>query len=358
MQRMSHLLSRREALAGLAAGLSTLGGCSTILAAEKTQMGLADFSYIVRQRKEKRSVRFPRFSSTLEMLEHLHEIGYGGLQAPIRGWSSEVAKTLRAKCERYGMYLEGQTGLPKSDSDAAAFSAQLESAKAAGASVVRTVFTGARRYEFFESAEQFKKFREDSWAALKRAEPVAAKLGIRLAIENHKDLRSEELVEVLTKISSEFVGVNFDTGNNVALLEEAGRTAELLAPHAFTLHLKDVAIEEYDEGFLLSEVALGEGMLDLKSIVALCRRHNPSVRFNLEMPARDPLKVPVLTKKYQATFTAPVGSTVEGLLTAVRKRKSLRPLPRVSQLPFEEQLDLEENQILKCAAYARAELGL
>jgi len=47
----------------------------------------------------------------------------------------------------------------------------------AGVSVVRTVFTGNRRYEYFDSAEQFKKFKDDSWTALKLADYVVTEAG-------------------------------------------------------------------------------------------------------------------------------------------------------------------------------------
>ncbi len=350
-------LSRRAVLGGIAA--AALGGASSAFADDaKKRLGLADFSYIVRMRKENKSETHPRFANALEMLEHLHTLGYGGLQTSVGGWTKEFAAKLRDKCENFGMYIEGSMSLPKTDAAVADFNTQIEIAKEAGVTLIRSFFTGSRRYEFFESVEAFKKFKEDSWAALKRAEPIAAKQRIKLAIENHKDVRAEELVEFLKRLGSENVGVTFDTGNNIALLEDPETTTELLAPHTFTLHLKDMAVQEYDDGFLLSEVVLGTGILDLKRIVDTCRRANPSAQFNLEMPARDPLKVPVLTKKYWATFETLPGAQLADTLAMVRKRKSATPLPRPTQLPMEDQLAFEEEQIKKCLTFARENLGL
>ncbi|HLX63149.1 MAG TPA: TIM barrel protein [Planctomycetota bacterium] len=352
-------LSRRAMLGGMAAASASIlaGGSRAFADGEKTRMGLADFSYIVRQRKENKSAKFPRFANALEMLEHLHDIGLGGLQIGVGGWQTEFAKKLRERREKMEMYIEGQIGLPKNEAAVENFNKQIEIAKEAGASVIRTVFTGARRYEFFVSAEQFNKFKDDSWAALQLAAPVAAKQKIKLAIENHKDLRSEELVDYIKRIGSEWIGVNFDTGNNIALLEDAEKTTELLAPYTFTLHLKDMAVDEYEDGFLLSEVILGTGFLDLKKIVDTCRRLNPSAQFNLEMPARDPLKVPVFTHKYWATFAELPATQLADTLAMVRKRKTAA-LPRPSKLPMEEQLAFEEEQIVKSMAYAREKLGL
>jgi len=63
-----------------------------------------------------------------------------------------------------------------------------------------------------------------------------------------------------------------------------------------------MAVQEYEEGFLLSEVPLGEGFLDLKKMVAILQKANPTIQFNLEMITRDTLKIPCLTPKYWATM--------------------------------------------------------
>ena len=63
-----------------------------------------------------------------------------------------------------------------------------------------------------------------------------------------------------------------------------------------------MAVEPYDEGFLLSEMALGDGMLDIPGMVKVLQQKDPNMIFALEMITRDPLKIPVFTKKYWATF--------------------------------------------------------
>ena len=45
-------------------------------------------------------------------------------------------------------------------------------------------------------------------------------------------------------------------------------------------------------------------------------------------------------------------------LALIKKRKSKTPLPRVSQLPLDEKLAVEEDNIVKSIAYAREKLGL
>src|SRR5207249_4182853 len=125
-----------------------------------------------------------------------------------------------------------------------------------------------RRYEVFDRVEPFRKFLEQAQQLLALARPVAEKYEMHMAVENHKDLQATELLDVIKKLDSPLIGICLDTGNNVALLEPPQETVSLLAPHTLTTHLKDMGVEEYGDGFLLAEVPLGAGFLDLPTIVA------------------------------------------------------------------------------------------
>src|SRR2546427_25526 len=181
-------------------------------------------------------------------------------------------------------------GLPAPQAAVARFESLVRSAKAAGASILRTVSLGGRRYEAIDTADGWREFLERAWKSLVLAEPVVRKHRLRLAIENHKDWRAPELLEVLKRLGSGQVGVCVDTGNSIALLEDPLAVVEAYAPHAFTSHLKDMGVQEYQDGFLLSEVPLGDGFLDLPKMIATLRRAQPQIHFNLEMITRDPLK--------------------------------------------------------------------
>ncbi len=91
---------------------------------------------------------------------------------------------------------------------------------------------------------------------------------------------------------------------------------------AIFCHIKDMAVEPRSaDGFLLSEVPFGEGVLNLKQMVNTLRARDPEILFCLEMITRDPLKIPVFTDKYWATFddsysTLPGAGSCEGPGTA------------------------------------------
>ena len=123
-------------------------------------------------------------------------------------------------------------------------------------------------------------------------------------------------------------------------------------------HIKDMGVEEYEDGFLLSEVPMGQGILDLKRMVAAVLKARPSAKFSLDMLTRDPLKITCLTEKYWLTFPERNGKYLARALAMVRKNKPAKPLPRVTGLDKEAQLRMELDNINQCVAYARDHLGL
>ena len=255
------------------------------------------------------------------------------------------------------LYLEGQILLPKSNQDVERFEKQVAQAKEAGASILRTVCLIGRRYETFGSLDAFKTFKAESMAALERAEPIMQKHKVKLAIENHKDWRIAELISIIEHLGSEWMGVTLDTGNNISLLENPMAVVEALAPYTFTTHFKDMGVGEYEDGFLLSEVPLGKGLLDLNKVVEVCRHHNPDVTFNLEMITRDPLKVPCFTDNYWETFHQLPGKELAQTLRMVHHSKKTN-LPQVSNKTPEERLAFEEENVRLSFAYATERLGL
>jgi hypothetical protein len=121
-----------------------------------------------------------------------------------------------------------------------------------------------------------------------------------------------------------------------------------------------MAVEPYEDGFLLSEVPLGEGFLDIKGMVATLRNKDANMPFDLEMITRDPLKIPVFTDKYWVTFNdsySPLpGRDLARVLEIVHKNKPKTPLPRLTGMSPEAQLKLEDDNILKSIDYARHSL--
>lgn len=342
-------MNRRDVLKVLA--LAAARRCAAAEPVKKQPLGLVIHSYWIR-RANPLAPDFDSVAEPIEFVEAAAKVGAVGTQTKVSGLDAASVAELRDTTERHRMYVEGTIGLPKDEADVARFEAEIVSSKQAGATVLRTVCMSGRRYEVFTSAEQFRKFAEQSWKSLTLAEPIAAKHRVRLAVENHKDWRIDEMLGWLKRLSSEFVGVCLDTGNSIALLEEPHAVVEAFAPWTFTTHLKDMAVAESDDGFLLSEVPLGEGFLDLKRIVATLRKAKPEVKLNLEMITRDPLRIPCLTRKYWTTLGNVPARELAEMLALVRRHKPPQPLPTISPLSHAEQLRVEADNIARCLKFA------
>jgi sugar phosphate isomerase/epimerase len=271
----------------------------------------------------------------------------------VNGWQNDFAKKVRDQREKLGMYLEGSIGLPKTKDEVPTFESEVKSAKEAGAKVLRTACLSGRRYENFHSAEEFQAFKSKALQSMHLAIPVLQRHKMKLAIENHKDWKAAELAAIIRDFDSEWLGVTLDFGNNVSLLEDPDEVIKILAPLAFSTHIKDMGVKKYSDGFLLSEVPLGEGIVDVKAGVNLCRKYNPAITFSLEMITRDPLKIPCLTEDYWATFEEMKGKDFEKMMAMVEKKEFKSQLPSTSNLDSEGKLAFEEANVLECLRYSR-----
>lgn len=250
---------------------------------------------------------------------------------------------IRALVEKTGGYYEGELRLPRSETDLADFEAEVRQTRAAGAAVARAVFTSGRRYEAFSTLEAFQVFHQQCRRRLALIEPVLKRHRLRLAIENHKDHTLEELTGLMKEVSSEWIGVLVDTGNNLALLDEPEAVVEALAPYALSVHVKDMAVQASEDGFLLSEVPLGSGMLDLPAMISTLRKANPGIVLNLEMATRDPLRIPCLNDQYFITLPGRRATHLEAALRRVRQHPPRSPVPAVSGRPDAQVLAEEER---------------
>ena len=307
-------------------------------------------------------VWFPK--DTYEFLEHCHALGASGIQAGVHGDIAGEATTradvgrIRKRAEELTITIEAMVPMP-SGSDTSAFEQALKDARDVGAVALRAACLGTRRYETFPTLEAWQQHVSESKQAIAAAVPLLDQYKIPLGLENHKDWTTDELVGIMREYSSEYFGVCLDFGNNISLLDsDPMATIEALAPYVVNTHLKNMAVAPYDDGFLMAEVLLGDGYLDLPRAIRAIRQGRPQARWALEMITRDPLKVPCLTDKYWTTFPEKGGLDLARTLRFVANHKSLSPLPHISHLTREEQLQRENENVIACMKYASEQLGL
>jgi len=345
-------MNRREFTAAGLAGLAV--PCRAADVSPSASMGLLFYSYNRRAAAEKAQ----GFADPAKFLAFAKSRGANAIQISLGTRSDGEARAIRQAAESLQMHVEGIVTPPRDErADLDRFRAELATAHHAGVTVVRTVMHGGRRYEVFEKPGDYDAFAKRAEAVLRIAEPVAREHKVVLAIENHKDFRVQEQVDLLKKCSSEWLGVCLDTGNNIALLEEPLAVVEALAPFTRTVHLKDMAFEDAPDGFRMTEVPLGQGTLDLPAMVKVVRKVNPKALFQLEMITRDPLSIPCLGEKYWASMAKVPGLELARTLSRVRQSARKTPLPRLSTMSPAEQIAIEDRHVRESFSHA-SKIGL
>ena len=350
---------RRAMLRGAAALAATGALTDWAIANEsKANCTLGLVAYDVVLRRKLLSERDPKVDlfEPLNLLKHSHSLGAGGLQASLGVLDADRVRALRDYAEQHELFLDGIVMPPKDDADVARFEADIRTAAEVGALAVRTVVMPGRRYEQFRSAAEVRDSRERARRMLELARPIVEKHKVRFAVENHKCERLDERLALYKHLNCDWIGACVDTGNSFALLDDPYEVVEALAPRAFTVHLKDQAVREYDHGFLLGDIPLGQGCFDLGRMVDALRKAQPKLRFNLELITRDPLKVTCLTEKYWNVFPGVSGRDLARTLRTVREYPADN-LQYVSELPLAEQAALEEMNVAASLDYARTHLG-
>jgi sugar phosphate isomerase/epimerase len=296
-----------------------------------------------------------------DILEHCRGLGLGAVRMNLPSPDLDAVRELRKKIEGYGMRVIISLSPPREASAVPQYENAVKAVAELGAVTTHASFT-ARRYEEFDTFEAFKTSFERHQRSVELAEPILRKHKVKLAIENHKGWRAAEHVAWIKRLGSEWIGACYDFGNNISLCEDPADTLRLLAPVTIYVSFKDMAVAPYEEGFLLSEMALGEGMLDIPGMVKVLQQNDPNMIFALEMITRDPLRIPVFTKKYWATFDdsySPLpGRDLARILEIVRTTPGKTPLTKTSGLSPADALKLEDEMINRSIAYARKNLSL
>lgn len=141
--------------------------------------------------------------------------------------------------------------------------------------------------------------RPASWAEHKRGlvhllTPLlesAEQHGVVMAIENHIDLLADEMLDLMTTLDSPWLGVCFDTANNLRMFEHPVAVAQKLAPYIKATHIKDVLPQRGDPALFKTwpSVPLGQGLVELPEILEVLRDANYKGLLAVEIDYLHPL---------------------------------------------------------------------
>ena len=224
----------------------------------------------------------PNFQMTMEdFLEFANELSVDGVSLEScffptmeRAWFED----LKAQLDEYGfdrVYAWGHPDGLEAGKNRDAYDdmiAQIPNAALIGADVMRIC---ASSLMFRNEPHQPQLDILVEW--LKDAVKVAEQHGVKLAVENHIDYNSDEFVWLLDAVGSEYLGLNFDTGNFLRLLDDPIEGMRKLARHTLATHIKDLKLREDakpTDWFFFSSVPVGDGLVDNEELARLLKAAN------------------------------------------------------------------------------------
>jgi sugar phosphate isomerase/epimerase len=134
---------------------------------------------------------------------------------------------------------------------------------------------------------------ESTIKALKLSRSRIQALGLKILIENHGDLTSRELRGLIESAGPDIVGVNYDSGNPMWVMEDPAESLEILAPFVETTHFRDSALFEHPRGAAFQWVAMGDGSVNIQGIFETFKQLCPGKPALLEViTGRPPQMLP------------------------------------------------------------------
>jgi len=275
------------------------------------------------------------------------------------GWTGKLSdaelKALGARLKGLGMEPIGSSGLQTAD-----FANSIRIANGVGAKIIRFALTpilcgdrnaaGARWHELVDS----------TWQKLSVLAPMAAEHGITIAIENHQDFTSKELVNFCVETGSN-VGIVFDTANTFPVAESPLDFTQTIAPHVRYLHLKDYRVQFTEEGYRLVRCASGDGVVPFAEMVDILAQYHDSLPAAIEIGALEARHVRLFTPGWWHGYAPKDASALAACLLAAQRNRFADTddyrTPWEKQEDGDTLIDFELGQVRKSAQNLKA-LGL
>ena len=236
------------------------------------------------------------------VLEFATARGFDGVQflepaALDAGLAPARLDAIRRHADRLGLYFE--VGLPSPNpvraSRAVGRSVSAEEHARSLAPHIDAVAALGCRYARLYVGDRHDRFRTDvCWEAQQSASaevlrllaPQLRSLEVRVAIETHADLTTDETLALVDRVGADVAGVVVDTGNLLMRLDDPVRAAERLAPHVLATHVKDAVLAFTSRGLCWQARPIGSGVVPMGEVLTPLLAANPSLNLSVELHPR------------------------------------------------------------------------
>lgn len=234
----------------------------------------------------------------------------------------------------------------------------IEVAAGLGARTVRTTISGMLEGDRRPFGRQgWQSHLQSLVEPLRRVMELAERHDLPVGLENHQDACSWELAGLCEQVGSPLLGVTMDVANALAVGETPAAFARRVMPRLKHVHLKDYTVHPTPSGYRLKRCALGEGVVDWPSMVALFDAEAPGIEGCIELGASSARHVRILEADYWETY--PPRPLVEAIDAIRTLHQAARPAEEDWRTPHERGEDAraraayELDQFDRSVAYVK-----
>ena len=267
-------------------------------------------------------------------------VSFSGLTPEWQGRMDAAALSeIRAFAAEHGLYLEwgGAQHIPR---DMTSWARKdlvdlnrraAREAAALGTTIVRSCSGGLMRWD--EANPPTDVLLRETAEALQAQRTMLRDHGVVLAIETHFEFTSFELLRLFEMCETEpgdWLGVCLDTMNLMTMIEHPVMATERLLPWVVSTHMKDGGVLSQAEGLVTFPVPIGEGVIDLASIIGMLGTLERPVHLSVEDHGGSFL-LPIHDEAFLSRFPDLAGAELGALLEladTTRANPVCRPLER------------------------------
>lgn len=237
-----------------------------------------------------------------DLMDLAKEQGLTGAEFPPDGCLPDLSEENISRARQYasdqGLFLVADGGIVEDEM----LRRLIPATQALGTPVLRVILSGILGGDRRPLAGKWDQHLDSCMEILKGVLPLAEEYGVSIAIENHSDATSRDLLKLCETLDSDYIGITLDTGNVLSVLEEPIGYATRLMPFLKNVHLKDYTIHPTEEGYRIARCALGKGVVDFPGLMEVIDRHHPDITKTIELGAVHARHVRMLMDDYWAEF--------------------------------------------------------
>jgi 3-oxoisoapionate decarboxylase len=227
----------------------------------------------------------------------------------------DALRALSAELAAHGIRPVMSSGLTMGSVDGA-----FRAAKLMGSTLMRFALTRVLCGDRNAQGAEWPRIVDGVRAGLTTVGRRAADAGITLAIENHQDFTSAELVAFCAE-AGPAVGICFDMGNTFPVAEAPLDFARAVAPWVRYVHLKDYRVQFTEQGFRLVRCAIGDGAVPYREVIALLAEHHAALPAALEPGALEARHVRLFTPEWWNGYPAKDARALAACLAAAQRNR-------------------------------------